>query len=819
MIELVSGWVDRDTVHLVERHEDATTVRAIPAKWTAFFLDLDDSDRGDLQRMRQVIGLQPAGRYTRVDFRNRWDRRDICERIQEGARRSGQPAVPIMEADVNPLRRFLSDSPNHVVSPTPRLGWFDIETDSRKTFSQAREGMARVLSWAFLDHQGREHWDWLRCDTDAAERYLIEGFLTAARETDVLLAWNGDNFDFPVITQRATHLDCRPRGRTPQWNRWCWLDHLEVFRKYNMHAHESGDEKASFKLQDVSMHLLGEGKDDFDARYTWEAWLKGGESRRRMMTYNRKDTALLPRIEAKTGYVALHLAVCHITGCLPDTRSLMASQQGDGFLLKLGAQHGHRWPTKHEHIGTPYKGAYVMEPTRLGIIEDVHVADFASLYPSIIRTLNMSPETMIPVDAPEPQGGVCRLPFEQAPVKFTMAKRGMLPLALDQLVTKRGEYTRKADAADPGSAESDHYKRLSSAFKIVANSFYGIVGSNFTRFFCRDVAEGVTKTGAWLIHHVADRAKCHGLDPFYGDTDSIFAAGRREDFEAVVNELNGEWATLARQLGATECHFKLEFEKTFRRLVLVTAKRYAGAFSVYKGKPVSADKKPEVKGLEYKRGDAVRIARLMQRELIGMLLGPAVPPVEELQAFVQRWQDRVLTGDLTIEDVVVSQSVKALGEYAQRYSGRACKATDRRKVRCGYDFGGVEINGPDKCPKCGTARDLQAQPAHVRVATVLAARGEEIREGTRVAYLVVGRQGTTLDAVPATDPGALERIDRRYYWDNRIYPASARVLAASFPDVGWVETSQQRKARVFAERCAANKGKIDDLPLFAGFRS
>jgi DNA polymerase elongation subunit (family B) len=824
-VELVSGWADGDTVYVVERSGDDTRIRALPAKWSAFVENLEDDDRRHLQRMKEVRGLQVVGNQTRIDFRDRYARKNVCWQLKElsdsnyrvTGRRRNQP----LEADVNPLRRLLSDFPALTVSATPRLAWFDLETDSRKTFNEAREGKSRILSWALVDHRGAEFHSYLENESDAAEKHLIEELLIAARESDVMIAWNGDGFDFPVLEARAMKLRVLPNGRHPLWHRWCWLDHLEVYKKYNQHAHESGDEKSSFKLDDVAHNVLGTGKDPFDSRRTYEAWAAGGDELARLLRYNRKDAKLLPEIEAKTGYIALHLAASHITRCFPDTASLMASQQGDGFLLSLGAQHGHRWPSKIERdYEAAYEGAYVMEPTRLGIVDNVHVADFASLYPSIMRTWNMSPDTLLASQPANASFAHCRLPTARASC-FRLDRRGMLPLALDQLVAKRSEYTKRAENAEPMSDEFEHYKRLSQAFKVVANSFYGIVGSAFTRFFCREVAEGVTQTGAWLIKaNVVERARTAGLDPFYGDTDSVFVSGDSAAFAEVVRQLNAEWPALTRQLGCDRSLISLEFEKSFRRLVIVSAKRYAGVFSVYKGKPVADGRKPEVKGLEYKRGDSVKLAREMQRELIWMLLGDregaVVPPVDDLVAWVERWRNRVLHEPLALADIVLSQSVRALSEYKERYTSRTCGGAGRAKSKkCGFDYGGTDRDGdaPDSCPRCGTIRKIAAPQAHVRVAKVLAERGEEIRDGTRVEYLIVASNGERLEAVPAHDAGALESIDRDYYWSSRIYPPCSRVLEAAFPTVTWVETSAQKKLRLKTEAIGANRG-VDGLPLF-----
>ena len=734
----------------------------------------------------------------------------------------------MLEADVNPLRRLLSDNGDLEISPNPRLAWFDLEVDSRKTFAEMIEGKARILSWALAD---QSCWSAkkedrrilasmvLEADTDVAERKLIEAFFEAVRDYDVLLAWNGDGFDFPVLEGRAAAVRPMPRGRHPLWHRHCWLDAMQVLKKYNAHSHESGEEKTSFALNAVAQTLIGEGKSDFDASKTWEAWEAGGEERARLLAYNEQDTILMPGIEAKTGFVMLHTLVCSVVRCFPDSLSLRATQQGDGFLLRLGAIYGHRWPSRwreDNEMETQYEGAYVMEPTRLGLVENVHVFDFAGLYPSIIRSLNISPEVILLPKQPDPPEGSARLPNERALVRFSKAKRGMFPRALDVIVEKRNEYKAKSKTFPKGSAEHDYYDKLSKAYKIVANSFYGIMGSPWARFFSRDAAEAVTTTGKWLAMEVARVARERGLDAFYGDTDSCYVSGSREVSAQLVDDLNERWPKVMADLGCEKSYIELEFQESFMRIVLKSAKCYAARFSHKDKKPVTGFQ-IEVKGLEYKRGDSLRITRTMQKQLIDQLLADEVPPVAVFKTFVETWKKRVLEGELTLEEIVMSQSIKGLGEYVDRYSSKRC--TSGVKKKCGHDFGDAEVakDRPNVCPRCGGERKLTSQPAHVRVAKMLAERGAEVRAGTRVEYLIVGDgDEDRLEVIPARDPDALERIDRTYYWEKKIYPPCSRLLEVSFPDEVWVETGAMKRERVKEEKILARRGSVNDLPLFAG---
>lgn len=797
MANVLSGWTAGRYVNLVVRGagDDGVVIKRVPAKWSFFATGLDDEDRYVLGRDRRVSGVALAGEYTRVDCVNRWGRDDVLQALERASLASDDRDIQLLEADVAPLCRLLSDVGSLDVDPRPRLGYFDLEVDSRRSFDDMRKGAAHILSWAVVDGAGAVVGAAVLRDTSkASERALLRGFFDAVKDLDCLLAWNGESFDFEVLRNRAGVLGVEP---PIDWMRWTWLDHMLVFKKYNMHSDDSGVAKVSYALNHVAEYLLGEGKVDFDASRTWEAWEAGGKSRQQLLDYNVHDVVLMQRVEEKTGYLSLHLAVCHICRVFPDTSSLNATRQGDGFLLRLGAERGYRWPTKvHVEETKRFAGAYVMEPRRLGAVDSVHVADFAGLYPSIMRTFNMGLDTKLD----GPSEGACKLPGRDT--YFRQDRDGMFRVALDRLVGKRAEYQRAMKECAPGTAEHEQFNRLSKAFKIVANSFYGICGSPYSRFFDVEIAEGVTQTGKWLLQQVIAAAESDGFDPFYGDTDSVFVAGDGDRFRRFVIAMNSSWASRLREHGVTgEHHIDLDFEKTFRRLIMVSAKRYAGAFAMYKGQDASATK-PEVKGLEFKRGDTLSLAREFQTEVVLALLEPELPAVDRMWAMVARWRERVLRGELQPADVTLSQSLsRPVSEYSADYTRPDC-------ARCGERFlDGRDASGPDKCG-CGELRKRREYPAHVRVAVEMARRGKPIQEGGRVSYMIVEGDGANMVPVAADEPGAFERIDREYYWQRRVFPPSRRLLEIVYPDVEWGETRQDKAARV-AERSRGQRTLFD----------
>lgn len=764
---VISAYLSGDaTIVLLSRDKDGRrVVRQVPADWVAYFkaTDLDEKVMRELRTTVYVRSVKVEGDWVRVGFVNRFAREEFCNTRGSFVAQLG---ISTFEADVSPIVRYMVDTAAPVAKP--RRVYLDIETDSRKTFTQAKDGEARVLSWVLVDDQERVQIGVLESDTDRDEKRLLEALWRALRPYDQIVAWNGDEFDFPVIFSRSEQRGCEVNA-----NEWLWLDHMVLFERMNKNASESGDEKTSLKLQDIGMAIVGEGKEQTPPHVierfgnkplgalTWQLWEAGGEYRDLMVQYMLKDGDLLRRIEKETGYIALLGTLCEVCHIFADSRGINPTHQMDGFMLRLGLERNYHFATKRYRDGMgKFKGAFVMEPRTHGIERDVHVCDFASLYPSIILTWNMSPDTKVAGQNPRPDW-MCLSPLTG--IHFRTDHVGILPVAVAELIRLRKYWNDLKASLPPGSDEWQDANRKSTAYKVAANSFYGVVGSPFSRFFDPAIGESVTQCGVWLIQETIKSAEARGWTAIYGDTDSVFIKGcTKEQFDAFTAWCNSElYPSLLRSVGCKENKIKLAYEKAFSHLVIVTAKRYAGRYAHFKGTAATADSKPEIKGLEYKRGDASKLARELQAKVIDLLCGglklngDIQVPTDSIIHFhdlLLAARTHVLDEPLSIEEIRISKSLsKPLKEYARR----------------------VKNDGTE-------SQDL----AHVYVAKILQDRGAEVTEGTRVEYIVVDGSCSPQKVIPADDYTG-EEVDRFYIWEKQLYPPTQRLLEAAFPDEDW----------------------------------
>lgn len=798
-IPIVNAYWSGNSIVAVSRTSSASRVlKRYPAEYCCFLRKADVTPElsTKLRAWSRIKAFIVEGDWIRLRFAS-W------RELRESTSKSKYPnevyggydsvfdrlGLTVYEADVNPVRRFLTENPIEIAAP--KRCYFDIEADSRVPFSRKED--ARILCWSVVDHEtGAWEGGILDADTDEAERELLSDMWDALDQYDQVCAWNGDRYDFPVIKERSIRL-----GLQIEFNGWLWLDHLDLFKRMNLQVSESGDEKQSFALGKIATEILGETKDDLDAAKTWEYWSAGGESREQLFRYNVRDSDLLRLIEKATGYIDTRLVLCQVCHTLPDSRGSNGTNFVEGYLLRMGRAKGIRFRTNWTKAESDaFEGAYVMEPTRKGILHNVHVADFAGMYPSIIQTWNISPETVradvvTEEDAASRPAYLKHLPLKKYPLPadvctvpggccFSTTTTGLIPLAIGELKSKRKYWADMKASLPPGTPEWHDADRKSNAYKVCANTFYGVMGATTSRFYDPHTASSVTAAGRWLIHLTLKAAEDRGWAGIYSDTDSCFVMDVTEaEFRSFTEWCNNElYPNALKELQCPVNEIKIAYEKEFSTIVLVGKKRYAGRFLHYKGTRSRADSKPEVKGLEYKRGDSVKLARTLQYEAI-MALMNGDETSTTYEALAEKWRQQVVDGELAIELFAQSKTLsKDMREYGSKVKN-------------------------DGTPG--------SQPIHVEVAKVLAARGVDTGEGVRIEYVVVDGHSSPMKAIPISDY-TVGCEDRYYLWEKLVWPPTERILECAFPAVKWHEKFGKVRPKVVKPVTAPGRRSRSQVP-------
>lgn len=667
------------------------------------------------------------------------------------------------EADLSPARRFLADNPSIEIAK-PRRVWIDLETDSEISFDRKHE--MRILVACCIGEDGRTFTGVLESFDDAGESKLLTELFAFLKGYQVICAWNGgsswgdEGFDFPVLRARVEHLW---PGYSRKMSRWLWLDHLKAYRKLHLMFAETGEERASYSLDNVAKFVLDEGKYEFNAKYTTQEWRAGGTRRDKLVSYCQRDTELLPRIEAATGILDLAYEVSRLCGTLHDSSGLHATNYVDAYLLRLAGQRGIRLPTKPYDPGSRKKqfaGAFVFEPTAAGIERQIFAVDIGSLYPTVYQMLNASPETKGKPGAVSPQTGIT---FAQEP-------QGIVPAMLSELGKLKKQWKEEYKKHAEGSQAYLDAFRTHSAVKSIVNSVYGVGGSKYFRTFDKDISESITLTGQFIIKTIAREIESRGWTVLQGDTDSTYIKGATEpEVREFLQHING--TVLPGIAKAHRCERPppvLEFDAAYDRVVVCGKKKYCAKYR---------DSDELVfRGLEFRRGDASPLARQLQERVARKLMTDETPDPEDFPVLLIDTRNKVLNDKLTADEIVMSESIRQdLDDYTA------------------------------VSPAISAARMLQA-------------RGNDVSPGTKIQYVVVDGSVSPMQVVPLCDYDG--HYDAFYYWENLIYPPTERLLKAAFPETDWSIYAKVRpaKEKMCAERRYQEKlEKKGQLRLFEGY--
>jgi DNA polymerase-2 len=330
-------------------------------------------------------------------------------------------------------------------------------------------------------------------------------------------------------------------------------------------------------------------------------------------------------------------------------------------------------------------GGAILGP-QSGLYENVWLFDFKSLYPSIILTFNIDPLSYVTPHDYSLMGEAARNELIDTPNGAHFRREGaILPDLLQRFFQSRDEAKKRGDAI------------ASYVYKIIMNSFYGVLGAAGSRFASGFLAGAITSMGQHLLHWCEKALSKLGYRVVYGDTDSLFVlSGLAEDASSetilqegttVCRKINAQVSEyIGDQYGLTP-HLELEFEKIYYRFFLPPirssaaateansrgrAKGYAGlTLPVAELKGISSEdlaKEPrlawiDIKGMEAVRRDWTDLAQGFQ---VGLLeLAFRDEGLNTVKLFIQNLLENLRSGKLDRSLVYRKALRKPVSEYTR----------------------------------------------------------------------------------------------------------------------------------------------------------
>jgi DNA polymerase elongation subunit (family B) len=244
-----------------------------------------------------------------------------------------------------------------------------------------------------------------------SEELLLKFFIGLLNkvEPDLIVGWNTILFDIPFLVERLKlkypdlYKQLSPFGIEPRKHfnmvfnsdeyeipGYISLDYMLLYKKF-------GAKLGSYSLESVCQHELGKGKVKYDKSldYIYE------HDFTTFIKYNTEDVNLVKELEGKLTFIQLVDQLKSITFCKLYTFNFNNTLKvGDMLIMKyIRTAYNPPMVMKTKDVGEitnkSYSGAFVRSP-KVGLYYD-YIIDFdaSSMYPSIIRTLNISPETFL----------------------------------------------------------------------------------------------------------------------------------------------------------------------------------------------------------------------------------------------------------------------------------------------------------------------------------------------------------------------------------------------------------------------------------------
>ena len=406
---------DSDIIRVVERKDGKRSFREYQAKYTFYYKD----ERG---KYKSVYG-DPL---TRIVCKNTKDfRKEVAINKNK----------ELFESDINPIFQCLSENYLNQDAPKLNIAFFDIETDfdPERGFADPSDPFMPItsisvyLQWletmvclavppktltmeqAKAELEGIENVMLFEREGD-----MIDTFLTLIEDADILSGWNSEGYDIPYTVNRTSRVlskdDTRRFclwGQLPKKREYekygksavtfdligrVHLDSLELYRKYTY------EERHSYRLDAIGEIEVGENKVPYEGTLDQ---LYNNDFRK-FIEYNIQDTALLDKLDKKLRFIDLSNSIAHENTVLLQTTmgAVAVTEQG---IINEAHNRDLRVPNRPKRDdteSTQAAGAYVAFPKK-GLHKWIASMDLNSLYPSVIRALNMAPETIVGQIRPE----------------------------------------------------------------------------------------------------------------------------------------------------------------------------------------------------------------------------------------------------------------------------------------------------------------------------------------------------------------------------------------------------------------------------------
>jgi len=590
----------------------------------------------------------------------------------------------------------------------------------------------KVITWKKFSHT----LDYLETVSD--EISVLQRFKEIILDytPDIITGYFSDGFDFPYIKARADKYNLTldlgidfSEINAGKFNssRECeskitGILHLDIF-KFIRNIFGKDLDTDNLSLDAVASELLGHNKHIVNLDLLADTWDNHPEKLSEFCAYNLHDSFLAFQLCNKLLYDMIEFTK---TIGLPtyDLIRMRFSRLVESYILKRALEFNVIAPNRpddkeiEERMKESIQGAFVYEPTP-GLYRDIVVFDFRSLYPTIISSHNIGPESF--------QCSCCRS-LSHVPEKedywFCQKEKKFIPTILEDIITIRSDQKRLMKEAKKRGEDITMLAARTYALKVLANSFYGYLGFYGARWYCIECAASTTAYARNYIKQTISQAEKKGFKVIYADTDSCFLLLENKILDQALEFMNEVNFILPGQM-------ELEFENNYTQGIFVAIKgTEKGAKKKYA--LMAQDGKMKIVGFETVRRNWSKLAKEVQENVLRYVLRERT---EEALHYVKTIIKDLNVGKIPLDQLIIkTQITRELSQYTSI--------------------------GP-----------------HIHVARKLAERGEQIPPGTIIEYIIVKGSGLIRDRAKIISEVKEGEYDAEYYINNQLIPAVNSIFA------------------------------------------
>lgn len=544
-----------------------------------------------------------------------------------------------LEDDIRIAMRYLID--NDVIPCT----WHEVETEVEndandvrvkkvfiaksppKRIEKTREPSLRVLSFSMIcySHEGspkpdrtpviiistsannKEERQFVASE-DKKDKQLMEDFFEYIRQfdPDIVVSFGGNKTDWAYLKARSRKLKVKMNfDRAQQEPHTSVYGHVSTTGMINMDLADFMDEFPEVKVKNLwnlADHLSVKRDqqvriEDIEFAELWDDKSKC----KQLLQFGLDNAHKIQDIFELLADFAIQLSSL-VSLPLDHVMTAATGFRVEWFLIKQAQKTDELIPKRIEQPYIPYAGGLVLSP-KPGLHDNIAVLDFKSMYPNIMLTYNLSPDTYIPPGEPEPKSGVNTAP--EVGHRFRKEPPGFYTEALTYLINLRTTIRKNMKNTNPKTIQYRILDAKQKAIKVTTNAAYGYAGWIGARWYLKPVAEAASAWGRHTILAAQKMAEEMDIEVVYGDTDSLFISYEQKKAEKLQETIK------------SKLKLDVEIGEIYKKIFFTEAKkRYAG---------LREDGSLDIVGLEVIRGDWAEVAKKVQEHVLEIILKESSP--------------------------------------------------------------------------------------------------------------------------------------------------------------------------------------------------